>query len=185
MKNKQPGFSLLEMLIALLLVALMMSVLLPSLRGKDPRYERNVFVAQITSLLHNAWQRAVVSQKVHRVVFMFQKNTITVTQQDGVSTNGDFTFGPIKTYASPLSITIPAHIKIKQFIIEGVDEIARFSGGKITESWIYCMPEGLAQPLIINMIDTKDVVEKKPRQFSLVLNPFSGISKYYDTFQAY
>lgn len=185
MRSKQYGFTLLEVLIALLLIALMASVLLPSLRGKDPRYERDLFVAQITSLLHNAWQRAVITQKVHRVIFMFQKNTISVMQAQGASANGDLVFGPIKSFSSPTSMTIPAHIKIKQFIIEGVDEIARHSGGKITESWIYCMPEGLAQPLIMNMIDTKDVVGNKPRQFSLVLNPFSGIGKYYDAFQAY
>ena len=46
------------------------------------------------------------------------------------------------------------------------------------------MPDGMAQDVIINLVDTKDFLpDESARPVGLVLNPFSVQLKEYDTFQ--
>jgi hypothetical protein len=61
--------------------------------------------------------------------------------------------------------------------------MAKFTKSKTEEMWFYVIPGGMAQDVIINFIDTKDLYNNAPRSVGLVLNPFSAQFKIYDTFQ--
>jgi hypothetical protein len=52
----------------------------------------------------------------------------------------------------------------------------------VQELWFFLVPEGLAQQVTINMIDTVDTFDDKPRHIGLVLNPFLMQFKVYDAF---
>ena len=76
------------------------------------------------------------------------------------------------------------NFEFKNFYIGKRDEIAMtLRGAQRGKLWFYITPEGLAQPVIINLIDTAEVIEEKGLAFSLVLNPFLVQFKEYDTFQ--
>ncbi len=77
----------------------------------------------------------------------------------------------------------PKNLEIKNFYVEGSDEMERIAGRPDGKIWFFVVPSGLAQNVIINFIDTLDRVNNKPRTIGLVLNPFSAQFKVYDTFQ--
>ncbi|QQR63205.1 hypothetical protein IPH67_01890 [bacterium] len=80
---------------------------------------------------------------------------------------------------------IPPFIEIKQFFIEGFDEIARYQGNKnAARVWFFLVPEGMAQKVVINMFDNGSKDEKgNPRSIGLVLNPLTARFYVYDEFQ--
>ena len=183
--RNRSGFTLIEILVAIALVAVMATLVIPNILRLMPRHDRDQFIATMQTMVQNAWQSALASGKIHRISVDIDKRTMTVSQATGAKdAKGELEFAPAKIYYAPRSMQWPAHIQIKQFIIEGFDEMGRYGGGrKTTETWFFIMPDGLAQSVVINAIDIKDVRNGKPRQFSLVLSPFTGAFKKYDTFQ--
>ena len=80
------------------------------------------------------------------------------------------------------SLEWPEQFQIQNFFIEGYDERARSARQNVF--FFYIMPDGMAQDVIINLYDTKDVLpDESPRPVGLVLNPFSVQLKEYDTFK--
>ena len=182
----QQGFTLIEILVAIVLIGIMATIVVPSLTRGTGRYGREQFIYQLQALVQLGWQSALSTGKIHRVLVDIDKRAISLGSASGTfDKNGDPEFKPAKVLFVKSSMTWPAHIQIKQFNIEGFDEMSRYGvGRKTTEMWFYIMPDGLTQEVTINALDTKDLKNNKPRPFSLVLSPFSAIFKYYDTFQA-
>ena len=56
-------------------------------------------------------------------------------------------------------------------------------GRQTTELWFFIVPEGLAQDVVINLLDMRDKDRGKAKQVGLVLNPFAAQFKSYDSFQ--
>jgi len=178
MFNKS-GFTLLELLSALIIIGILMAIGARYLRPPSPAAERKKFILQLNSLMKFVWQNAVVTGKVHKVDFDFQKRVIqTFVEQKGEKDK------PIARTYLKTSLDIPAQLEIKNFFIEGYDMMKKFTLGKTTGAFFYVMPEGLSQAVIINMLDTKDeILRGRSRQVSLVLNPFSAQFKIYDEFR--
>ncbi|HEV2600965.1 MAG TPA: hypothetical protein VGT41_01575 [Candidatus Babeliales bacterium] len=176
------GFGLLQILITVAIAGLLTSVAVPLLSRRSPADVRKQLAAQLNTFTQHAWYRAITTGKTHQVLFDLAKNRIEIlTETDKVNDAGDFIFAPIKQSYLPNSFTWPSTYQIKQFIIEGVDMLENF--GKTNQLWFFIVPQGLAQAVIINMVDANDLVGKKPRQIGLVLNPFSAQFKIYDSFQ--
>ena len=75
------------------------------------------------------------------------------------------------------------NIVIKQFYIDK-DEMITRPGIKTEQVWFYIAPDGLVQPVVINMLDTSETdAQGKAVTMSLVMNPFTGKFKEYDEFQ--
>jgi hypothetical protein len=96
---------------------------------------------------------------------------------------GEPIFEPVKGLSISRSLAIPKQLEFQQFFIEGFDEMARSSGRMTGQMWFFIVPDGLAQDVIINMIDTQDRVQGKPATIGLVLNPFSAHFEVHDSFQ--
>ncbi len=179
----RPGFTLIELLIAIAIIGIMAAAVAPYLQFKPPGYERKQFVTRLNSLMQLGWQQAVITGKVHRVVFDFKQKEMTLEKD--VSTNPDAkkpNFEPVKGMIADTTFKISKAIEIKNFYIEKVDELVRFTGGKTTSSWFYIIPDGMTQQVTINFND-KDNPEGKPLSYSLVLNPFTAQFKEYDEFK--
>jgi type II secretory pathway pseudopilin PulG len=180
------GFSLLQIVIAIFIIGLLMTIVIPNLRPRIPRHEREQFVAQLNSLMQFAWQQAVITHKKHAITFNFERRTIAVLEEtDQKKQDGTPVFRPVKGQFMRSLITWPENLQIKEFFLEGDDLLKKFVGRATGEVDIYLVPEGLAQDVIINMIDTKEKVGGRPKQMGLVLNPFSAQFKVYGTFQKY
>ena len=79
-------------------------------------------------------------------------------------------------------MTWPDSIIIKQLLIEGFDEMKRFTGGKTETVWFYIVPDGMVQAVTINFLDKEQMIDGKPKPVGLVLNPFTAEFKVYHAF---
>ncbi len=178
------GFTLFELLIVIAIIAVLGAIIMPNLQRTTPRYEREAFIARLNALVQLGWQQAVIKHKIHKVQFDVGKNIVSLHQDTGQrDLGGDPLFKPVKGLYLSTSFTWPDQFRIKQFFVEGFDEMSRFVGRKTAEIWFYLMPEGMTQDVVINMVDTKDLRNRKPRPVGLVLNPFTAQFKVYDTLQ--
>ncbi len=174
MNNK--GFTLIEILVAIALIAVLATVLIPNLRPLIPSYERKQMIARLNGITRLAWHNAIVTNKIHKVVFNMDTSKVHIEiAQDAKDDKGEPIFKLLKGAYVTSSMSWPEHFKIRHFFIEGFDEMSRFGGDRKTgEMWFFIVPEGLAQEVTINMLDTKDIADGKPRKIGLVLNPFTA-----------
>lgn len=178
------GFTLIEILVAIAIIAVVATVVVPNLWQRKPYYERQQCVRDLNALSNMAWQKAITTHKIHKVHFDLGRRMVFLqVESDDRDDKGEPVFVPVKGAYTVTSFSWPKNLEIRNFFIEGFDEIGKYQSGHAQEVWYFVYPEGRAQPVIINMIDTKDRFAGKPRQIGLVLNPFSALFKEYDTFQ--
>ena len=147
-------------------------------------YERKQFIARVNSLAQNAWQQAIITSAVHRVVFNMKERTALIERDVTKSALAKkLDFQPLKG-VQDASMSWPKSIEIKQFIVGGFDEMKRFGGGSTSKTvWFYIIPDGMTQEVTINGIDKDDLEDAKPKQFGLVMNPYLAQFKVYNEFQ--
>ncbi len=178
------GFTLLEILIALLIVGLMGAIIIPNLTGRTARYEREAFISELNRITQFAWQQSIMTNKMHRVLFNFEQNNIVVEKQLNDATEKKEVFGPITGAYVESDMKIPAQLRMKQFFVEGQDELGRFVGRATKDAWFYIFSDGTTQQVTINMVDIKDKKNNKPRPVGLVLNPFTAQFAVYDEYKS-
>lgn len=179
----RPGLSLIELLIALAIVGMLMASIIPMLGQREPGHERKKFTARLNALMHTAWEQSVISNKVHRVLFDFQQRKAFVERDMTQSPEGKaLEFEKVKGISAEMDW--PKNFEIRQFIVEGFDEMKRFGGRKGAEtSWYYIIPNGMTQQVTINGVDKEEIIRGKPSPFGLVLNPYMAQFKAYDEYQ--
>lgn len=176
------GFTLVEILIAIAIVAIIMAVALPNMRRLTPGYPRKEFINNLNVVTQFAWNNALVSRKIQQVHFDFDKRLVTLNAATGMVKDGESEFAPVKAAYVNARLMIPKAIEIKNFIIEGTDQFGLSSTR--SEAWFYVVPDGMAQAVTINFLDKKDKLPSgKDRPVGLVLNPFNARFKVYDSFQ--
>lgn len=180
--NFKSGFTLIELIIVIAIIGILMAVITPGINRLRPGKERILFVSKLNMLMRFAWQNAISQRTTHQVEFDFDKKLVTLAMETGNFKEGKPEYAPIKGAYIPSTLKIPRSVDIKNFIIEETDEMARSS--KRAGAWFFIVPQGLAQAVTINFTDNKEKTGAgKPRQFGLVLNPFSVQFKLYDNFQ--
>lgn len=175
MFGNKSGFTLLEMMIVVAIFGIMAIIIIPRFSGRNPAKQREQFVAELNRLLRYAAADALASSAIFKVTIDVAHKRIGVEQQTAQKNDkGEFIYRvPRRPYAlHPLPI--PAHYHIQNIVIEGFDEMTRLTGGKTTTVWFYLMPQGVAQSVVINMVDRTDTnLSSKGQPVGLVLNPLS------------
>lgn len=185
-KHLQKGVSLVELMIAMAIIGIMGALIVPNMTQRGPRYERKQFITRLSQLTQLAWQRAISYQRVHAVVFDLNQHKVWLeVETDTRDREGNMILKSIPTTGyGRTSFVWPDHIIFEQFFIEGYDELSRAGRGSTTEKiWFYVVPDGLAQQVIINAFDKKELRQRKSLEFSLVLNPFTARFQVYDAFK--
>jgi len=182
--NRPQGFTLIEVMVSILIIALLGALIIPNFRARTPRYERELFVARLGAQVQAAWQHALITRTLHKVVFDLKGRRVWVEYaRKGQDEKGQPAFRPLKQWHGVGPMQWDERFKFKQFMIEGFDEMDRSTDRATVEVFFYVVPDGLTQEVTINMLDTKDTIERRPRPFSLVLNPFTARFEYHDSFQ--
>jgi prepilin-type N-terminal cleavage/methylation domain-containing protein len=184
--NTKPGFGLIEVLIAVSILGMIGSVAVPNYLRQQAGYERKAFVISLNAVMSEVFQQALISEKVERIKFDFKQRSITVEQEsDSFDDDGNKEFKPVLLYYVDTKYRWPETFDIKQFFVKQKDEVAaRGVHGDTDFIWFYVMPSGMAQEVIINIIDTKyESVDQDGKEMSLVLNPFTLQFRAYHDFQ--
>lgn len=178
------GFTLIEIMVALAIIALIAAAVAPRFGRGQPLARREAFVAELNTLLGLGWQQALMTNTIHRVTLDFEKQLFTVQADEHAGLSDKKGFQEVKVPYGTSDVKLPADYEIKQFFIEGYDEMQRFSGKGLKTAHFFIVPEGLMQSVVINAIDKSDLDEQgRATRFGLVINPFSGRCMYHDSFQ--
>lgn len=184
MGSVKRGFSFIEILVVVAVIAIVGTIIVPNIFQRRPHYARELFASQLNGLTRLAWQRALVSGRVQKVQAVLNQRTVELYAEiDDKNNHGKSTFVKAKDSSVRSSLVWPPRLVLKQFFIEGFDEMTRRAENTTNIFWFFVFPDGLAQSVIMNFIDTSDMIHGKPRQISFVLNPFSAQFDLYDTFQ--
>lgn len=173
------GFTLAELMVAILILGILAAIVVPLVRPKSPSVIRETFILQLNSLVSFAVQNAIVTGKINNIFFNFSNKTITACVGSGNDVEGK---QQIKSAYTTTRIKIPDQLKLRNFYIEGIDEMGRYAGG-LLDTYFYVIPDGFAQPVVINMVDIEDKVGRRNRHVGLILNPFSAQFEVYHEFK--
>ena len=179
-KKNRAGFSLLELLIVVAIMGLISVALIPQFASLQTGYGRKQFISRINQLVQFGWQQAVITRKIHRILFDIKNRKASLEVEAGKSAKSKPVFEQLKQVYLSTTITWPDTIIIKQLFIEGFDEMKRF--GKTETIWFYLIPDGMVQAVTINFVDKEQIVDNKPKPVGLVLNPFTAQFKVYNAF---
>lgn len=171
------GFSLIEIMVALAIMAIAALVVVPTFRNPQ-KDEIKLFVDKLNSMLNFAYQNTLITSKLHRVLFDFDKNFIELQMaQDKKDAAGNVVFDSITGASFPTKINLD-YFSLRNFFVGKNDQA---SGPARTRSvWFYIFESGNGQDVIINLEFTKaDII----RPLGLVLNPFTLQFKVYENFQ--
>jgi type II secretion system protein H len=171
-KDSRLGFTLIEILVVLLIVAIMGSVIGPRLSPQTARMERDQFVTALNKLLRVATTQAVASQKLHQIYWQISERFVEIRKHTGAYDRaGDPVCVPVNQLYGQEILKIPERFILKKFIIEGTNELA--GGRALKEVWFYIVPDGIAQQVTISFVDTHEEVSEANRLLTLTLNPFT------------
>ena len=162
----------------------MLAITIPNLLKRKPLYEQKAFVASLNAFMAEAWQRGLTTQKIQKIVFDIPQRTVLLEQETNQQDpQGGAQFSPVVVQYAPAAPSWPQSFEIQQFFVQGADELASRTSTKHTV-WFFVLPGGLAQEVIINMVDTKNQTDlDEGKKIGLVLNPFTVQFKTYDEFQ--
>lgn len=183
MQNKTncvPGISFIEILVLLLLISIATSMVIPRFITNRPGMAQKNFFAEFSTLVADTTYQAIVSKKVHQILFDFDHHKIVVKKHqpmpDEPNKHKQFTQVPKDIFHSQISL--PNQFTVRNFVVQGNDEMK--SGMTMHDAWFYIMPDGTSQPTTINI---EDDTQDTTALFSITINPFYSQATLHDTFQ--
>lgn len=181
--NKR-GFTLIEIVVAILLIGIMGTVLVPYLGGSKEKADMRTFVAKINQLLQGAWRNTLETRQIQRIYVDFEANTISLSElKSKGATQREDVWIAVRDLLTDATIAIPEGCTFVNFYIEGKDQVAMYTGGKMKDAYFYIMPDGLAQSVVINLKLQNEDERAGIEIAGLVLNPFSAQFEYFDEWQ--
>lgn len=183
--NKKSGIAVLDLVFALAVLALIAVLAVPNVGRLMPGYKRRQFLSSVETVVNIGWQQALVTRSIHKVLFDLQEGIIVLERAtDNLNQKGELEFTRAQVSGVLTRCEIPPFIEIKQFFIEGFDEIARYQGNKNAARVWFSRSRGHGAKVVINMFDNGSKDEKgNPRSIGLVLNPLTARFYVYDEFQ--
>jgi prepilin-type N-terminal cleavage/methylation domain-containing protein len=180
--TKQSGFSLLELMIVFVLIAMLGAFVVPNIFKRKSGVEQKQFLSSLETMLKHTVVRAVLEQQVHQIYFDIKQEIIQVRIHDAksVETKLHKQFTEVNDPEFKTHIPFLKEFKIKNFFINGNEEV--FPGRLLEDVLFYIMPDGTSQPVVVNIVHENDDAMQDVN-FSFVINPFYARMSVYETFQ--
>jgi len=164
-----------------MIVGIVAAMTFVNLRPRKPGEVRRKFVAGLNMLTTFALRNAMITGTDHSIFFNFEDGKAQIEIATGKKKKDPFE--PLRKANINTTITIPAQLETKNFFVDGKDIRKVHVGRETKGAWFVIMKDGLSQSTIINIVDRKDKIDRKSRQLSLVLNPFTAQFKEYGAFR--
>jgi prepilin-type N-terminal cleavage/methylation domain-containing protein len=176
--DRLSGFTLLEILIAMIIVGIMMSIVIPRVAHFGQKPEDN-FVENLRILVQVGHTNALMTGVLQRVLFDFKSRGISLQQEEPLAQGqNDRKFAPVRVNYLKTQVKIPDNVEVRSFFIQGKDELSHAAGVETPQAWFFIMPQGLVQDVIINSVNNSTRAQR-----SMVMNPFTAQFSIYDVFQ--
>jgi prepilin-type N-terminal cleavage/methylation domain-containing protein len=179
-KHTATGFSFIEILVALLLLSIFASFVVPRIFGNRKGVTKKQFFSDFSHVISDTLYQAITTKKIHQVFFDFNNREISVKiyHADSSETDKHKQFKKVPPGNFHSSLIIPEQLTIQNFSINGTDAMA--AGKTTNDAWFYIMPDGTSQAVIMNIQDEQE--ESPHDRFSIVINPFYSQVKLHDAF---
>ena len=184
-KHCKPGIALIQLVIGIAILVIVGTQVAPNLFRRVPLYQRKQFASLLNSAANELWIRSLETGNPHKVIFNIENRTITVEEKTkDEDDDGNALFKKIITSSFGEKYEWSDQFEVRSFFVEGVDELSQHSASStIGDVWFFIIPNGMAQEVVINMIDRKDINnDSEGKEMSLVLNPFRVQFDVYEEF---
>lgn len=176
-ESKKSGFTLIEIVIAFIIMGLILAVALPRFGQQSPRHERKKFITQLNSLAQSALQHTFVTRTMHKVVINLEQRRawIEFSPSNNVDERGNMYFERLTRWHAPTEMVIPSYLKMKSFIVGGSEQVQRSINRATIEFYFLIGPDGIAQEVTMTLIDSRrqrDRPDASMPPISLILSPF-------------
>lgn len=189
--NSNLGFTLIEILIVVIIIAGVFSIFAPNFFSKSDRELRSE-IRRLSLLAKDVRSRALISKNTHRIVFNIQEKIVTfqVEEAEGkvllddpedrlkfINGKKNLTdaeleaymktnpFKPVERFSKKGPLRLAPELTIKQIELQGIKEV--FKTGEVE---IYFMPEGFVELAVIQ-VQTRDETLK----WTLATSPLTGV----------
>lgn len=183
MSKQTNGFTLIELVVAIMVIAIIATIVAPNLIRRRPAYERQEFFDKLTGLVALAYLEGSRTGKIHRIFIDLTQKKVRLEHETEKKRARETVYEPVKYSYLTTEFAWPENLEIKNFYIKQRDEMA--TAGSVTNTvWFYVTPDGVAQEVTINILDNRDLDEQgRATPVSLVLNPFTLRFTIYNEFQ--
>jgi prepilin-type N-terminal cleavage/methylation domain-containing protein len=172
------GFTFIELIVAIALIAAMATIVVPNLWRQTPDQERESFVAKLNAFTGLVWYNALVTGKLHKILIDLNAGKLFAeVQTDQVTGQGELKFAPMELDYQASELVLEPRFRLREIYINGRNTM----DGSNDKFWFYISSDGLAQPVTLNFADQQVVPSSENSNiYSLVLNPFSAQFKLSD-----
>lgn len=157
------AFGLLEVMLAIFIVALGASIVMPRLLRVSPSETWESYVETITLYCRAARQAAFLSGKVHRLLFREKEQKVTIEVSMGMDERGKERYVPVEETAScPSSYQWPSVFRVREVNLHK-KRLFEEQRGKAA---VYVSPNGIIDGVVFVVERSGETLER--RQYALM-----------------
>lgn len=182
--HKKLGFSLIEILVAVAIIGLLATIVVPNLRRSKAKDASDKFISELNSLTGFALQNAIKTKKMHQIFFNFAagKRDVSVNIATEKDKYGKDQYVPVTKAYTKTNIKMTDNLELKNFYVGNKDEAGKLLYGKGGDVYFF-VGDGICQAIVINYLLAEDKYDRKKKELGLVLNPFCAQFEAFNEFK--
>ncbi|MFC1894344.1 Tfp pilus assembly protein FimT/FimU [Candidatus Dependentiae bacterium] len=170
--RKSKGFTLIEILIVLVVIAGMATIITSSMQNREPASEVLAVLSEFNDLIVFARQESISKQKTYRLTFQSNaehQDLIKIeVEYDDPEKLGKKLYKQIFSPYFKTQYDLPESVKMKAiFKSDKKDEFEENKG----QAYCYLIPSGLVEPIMVHIIKK---IDDRQETVTFIMEPFKG-----------